>query len=95
MEKPIKGLKNVKLYFDGIINDKYSRFPLKICNICGQPIKRKSNILVLTEVKRLKPKNAWDQQTTSKTLFHFHLRCKRRLLKLIEDSHKNEMSKKL
>ena len=84
MMKPIKGLENIELFFDGI----NSRFPLKICSICGQPIKRKANIVVITEVKRLKPKNAWDKQTTSKTLFHFHLRCKRKLLKLIEDSPK-------
>jgi len=54
MMKPIKGLENIELFFDGI----NSRFPLKICSICGQPIKRKANIVVITEVKRLKPKNS-------------------------------------
>lgn len=79
MNNNIKGIENAQLYFDGL----NTRFPLKICNICGQPIKRDSNKLILTEFKMLKHKNVWDKKSTSKTIFHFHLRCKSKLIKKI------------
>jgi hypothetical protein len=84
MDKPIKGLKNIELYFDGV----NSRFPLKICGICGQPIKPGSNRIILTESKVKKGKHSYMNKITSKAILWFHFKCRRRLIKYL-DSHKN------
>ncbi len=84
INKPIKGLKNIGLYFDGI----QSRFPLRICSICGQPVESNSNRLILTEFKIDRRRAYWNKQTKSKTLLCFHIKCKNKLMKSIGVSYK-------
>ncbi len=79
MEKPIKGLKNIELYFDGA----NSRFPLKICSLCGQPIKTGSNRLILLESKIKKAKHSYMNKTTTKAILWFHFKCRRKLIKYL------------
>ena len=79
-DKPIKGLKNIGLYFDGL----QSRFPVRICSICGQPVKSGSSRITLTEFKVDRRRKSWDRPIKSRTLLWFHVKCKNKLIKRIE-----------
>jgi len=72
----IRGLKNVERYFNSL----NSRFPLRICEICKQPVDVSSNRLILTEFKTDKRTVSWNRKTKSKTLLYFHIKCKKKLL---------------
>jgi len=78
--KQIKGLKNVELYFNMNGNVRYK---LKICSICGQPIKSGAHRLILTESKIKKGRYSYLNRTTSKAVLWFHFRCRRKLFKLL------------
>lgn len=68
------------MYLEGL----KSRHPLRLCPICGQPLEKGSNKIIISEYKIDRRKKYWsDGRVKQKTLYHVHFKCKNKLNSLL------------